>query len=37
VEEFDKRVYEARQELTALERITIQNGDANKIPRFDIY
>jgi len=34
---FDVRVAEARKELVVSDRITIQNGDANKQPRFEVW
>ena len=37
MEEFDRRIDDARQELTVPERITIQNDDANETPRFEVW
>ena len=37
MEEFDRRIDDARQELTVPERTTIENDDANETPRFEVW
>lgn len=37
MDEFEKRVDDARRELTVSERITIQNGNSTEKPRFEVW
>ena len=37
MEEFDRRIDDARQELIVPEHIRIENYDANETPRFEVW